>query len=360
MNNEIAICGPHTFHNAFKNGLKELAAEEMAFQNFFGDIKSVLSKASRRHLNRKMLSEPGWRKMNTYVETRWCSFIDCLESLIQNWDFLRGQGLSLVDKHPRQLVDEFYHMALPFKIAIKEMESTKRTTGHLVAMELNNLLIYYINYSADKSKPHLLQALASQFVFQLESYMDGVRNPRKVKRICSIRLLQTAFYLPSEYLNCFNVTVEDQEKQVMIQERHARLQKELEELLEQHQQADSSNQSRRSSMGDTELGVEIRQFSMLSLKYHQNLNDAPPIIQQFKSDEQARLDANLNFWNSDYAKQYLPNLRAIVFPLLSVSASTSLVEGTFSFANHIRTSTRSKLDTTTLNNYLTLLYASFD
>ena len=360
LNADFAVCGPHTMHNTFRNALKELAAEETAFRTFFGNIKTVLSKASRKHLNHRMLSEPGWKKMTSYVETRWCSLIDCLASLIHNWTYLEGQQIALVQSNSRQLIEEFYQMTLPFKYSIKEMESTRRTSGHLVAMELNQLLVYYINYTCDQSKPTMLQSLASHFVHQLESYMDGVQNPRKIKRICSIRLIQTAFYLPSGYLSCFNVTVESQAKQLSIDQRYNRLKKELEEWLEQHQPANSSDPERRSSFGDTELGVEIRQFSMLAAKYHDNINDASSIVQNFKSDEQNRLDANLNFWNSDYSKQILPNLRAIILPMLSISASTSLVEGTFSFSNHIRTSTRSKLDTKTLNNYLTLLYASFE
>ena len=353
---EIAVCGPHTLHNTFRNALKELAAEEQAFKNFFGDIKKILSKASRKHLNHLMISEPGWRKMKSYVETRWCSLVDCLDSLLHNWEYL--QGHALVDQHSRLLVEEFYQMVIPFKISIKAMETTKTTSGHLVAMELNHLYIYYINYANDTSKPSMLQALASQFVIQLEKYMDGVHNPHRLKRICPIRLLQTAFYLPSGYLDCFNVQVDNEEKQIAIQNRYERLRTELETLLDDTNK-DASEPVRRNSRGDTELAVEIRQFSMLATKYHDQ-NNTSSVINQFKADEQNRQDANLNFWNSDFSKEFLPNLRAKILPLLSISASTSLVEGTFSFSNHIRTSTRSKLNTVTLNNYLTLLYTSFD
>ena len=357
LNADFAICGPHTLHNACRNGLKEMAAEEEVFRNFFGDIKSILSKASRKHLNHRMMSEPGWIKMQSYVETRWVSLVDCLNGIVHNWDFLQGQAVPLIQNNSRQLVEEFYQMMLPFKFSIKEMESTKRTSGHLVAIELNQLLIYYINYAYDKSKPMILQKLATQFVNQLEYYMDGEHNRRK--RICSIRLVQSAFYLPSGYLECFNVKVDDETKQTSIKTRFERLHNELNDFYTQHTSANSSNQSRRSSFGDTPLKVEISQFSLLAQKYHENDENSPDIIKQFKLDHQNKLDANLNFWMSDYSKQVFPCLRDIILPLLSISASTSLVEGTFSFANHIRTSTRSKLNTETLNNYLTCLYATF-
>ena len=360
MDVDIAVCGPHTLHNTFRNALKELAAEEEAFRSFFGNIKTVLSKASRKHLNHRMLSEPNWKKMKSYVETRWCSLIDCLDSILHNWNFLEGQSIALVDQNSRPLVEEFFQMVLPLKHSIKRMESTKRTTGHLVALELNQLLILYINYSNDPTKPHLLQKLALHLVIQIEKYMDGVHNPRRVKRICSIRLLQTALYLPSRYLECFNVKVNDDDKQLSITSRYERLRNELNDILNEHTTANSSNQSNTSALGDTELGVEIRHFSMLASKYNANDDQTPNIIKQFKSDIENELDANLNFWNSEYSKEILPNLRAKILPLLAVSASTSLVEGTFSFSNHIRTSTRSKLNTKTLNNYLTCLYATFD
>ena len=358
LNADLAICGPHTLHNTVRNGLKEQAAEDEVFRNFFGEIKTTLSKASRKHLNHRMLSEPGWIKMQSYVETRWCSLVDCLNGIVHNWDYLQGQAVPLIQNNSRQLVEEFYQMMLPFKYSIKAMESTKRTSGHLVAIELNQLLIYYINYSNDKTKPTLLQNLAKQFVNQIEYYMDG--TPQRRKRICSIRLLQSAFYLPSGYLDCFNVQVDDEMKQSSINARFERLHNELNDFYAQHTSANTSNHSRRSSFGDTQLKVEVSQFSLLAQKYHENDAQSPDIIKQFKLDEQNKLDANLNFWMSDYSQQIFPCLRDIILPLLSVSASTSLVEGTFSFANHIRTSTRSKLNTETLNNYLTCLYATFD
>ena len=358
LNADLAICGPHTFHNTFRNGLKEQAAEDEVFRKFFGDIKTTLSKASRKHMNHRMLSEPGWIKMQSYVETRWCSLVDCLNGIVHNWDFLQGQAVPIIQNQSRQLVEEFYQMVLPFKYAIKGMESTKQTSGHLVALELNQLLIFYINYGNDKSKPMLLQNLAKQFVKQLEYYMDG--TSQRKKRICSIRLLQSAFYLPSGYLECFNVQVNDEIKQSSINSRFERLHNELKDFYAQHSSANTSNQSRRSSFGDTQLKVEVSQFSLLAQKYHEIDGESPDIIKQFKLDEQNKLDANLNFWMSDYSKQNLSCLREIILPLLSISASTSLVEATFSFANHIRTSTRSKLNTDTLNNYLTCLYSNFD
>ena len=355
---DLVICGSHTFHNAFNNGLLAMVKEEEAFKKFFGDIKQLLGKVSRKHLNHRMMNQEGWRKMNSYVETRWCSLIDCLYTIHHNWDYLIGQSFALIDNHSRAFLEEFYQMVLPFKHATISMEATKQTSGHIVAMQMNALLIFYINYAVEPSKPTELKRLASHFVTQLEKYMDGVVHPFRQKRICEVRLLQTAFYLPSGFLNCFNVKVADPKKQNSIDLRYHRLKEELNKVIEEHKSLDTSNQSRRSSFGDTELGCEIRQFSMLATKYHENSEQ--PIIEQFKQNERNKEDANLHFWNSDYSKEVLPNLRKIVLPLLAVSASTSAVEGTFSFANHIRTPTRSKLNTQTLDNYLTCLYSTFD
>ena len=99
---------------------------------------------------------------------------------------------------------------------------------------------------------------------------------------------------------------------------------------------------------------------MLAAKYNDTSDQVSPPIVQFKESERNKEDANLQFWNSDFTKSVLPNLRKIIIPLLAVSASTSSVEGTFSFANHIRTPTRSKLNTATLDNYLTCLYSTFE
>ena len=356
LNVNLAICGPHSIHNTFRNGMETLAAEDQAFQNFFSDVKKIQAKAARRHLNHKNAADPGWKKLKGYVETRWCSMIDCLDSLLHNWELLINEGIPLIKNHSREFVEEFYTMLLPLKAAIISMEATKTTSGQLVALELQGLLVFYINFAVDKSKPHMLQQLAKKFVFQLEQYMDGVPSKRITKRICKIRLLQCAFYLPSGYLSSFNVTVDDVEKQESIKIRYERLQSELNEILLSYDSSTGTAQ-RRNSFGDTELGCEIKQFSMLATKYHDNTEQLPAVVSQFKKDSLEKKDANLLFWNSSYATEYLPRLRAIILPLLAISASTATVEGTFSFANHMRTATRSRLETTTLDKFLTCRYA---
>ena len=356
LNIALAICGPHTLHNTFKNGLKELEAEEIAFKQFFGDVKKIFEKGSRRHLNHKMVSEPDWIKLKDYGETRWCSMIDCLQALNHNWDLLADPSIALVNNHSRSMIEEFYNMLLPFKYAIVSMEATNISSGHLVALELQRLLVIYINYSVDKSKPILLQKLAKKFILQIENYMDGVSERRITKRICKTRLLQTAFFLPSGYLEAFQVTVDDKEKQASIDLRYERLKSELKEILLTYQNTTPVTE-KRSSFGDTALGSEIRQFAMLAAKYHDASEKLPPVLEEFKSNSLAKKDANLLFWNSEYCKQYLPHLRAIIMPIMAISASTSTVEGTFSFANHMRTSIRSRLMTETLDKFLTCLYA---
>ena len=357
---DLVICGSHTMHNACNKGIMAMINEEEAFKKFFGDIKQLLGKVSRKHLNHRMMNQEGWRKMNSYVETRWCSLIDCLFTIHHNWDYLTGQSLALIDNYSREYLEKFYQMLLPFKHAITSMEQTKKTSGHIVAIKMNELLIFYINFSVEPSNPADLKHLASHFVTQLEKYMDGVVYPFRQKRICQIRLLQCAFYLPSGFLNCFNVQVADSKKQDSIHLRYLQLKEELNKIIEQHKSLDESNQSRRSSFGDTDLDCEIRQFSMLAAKYNDTSDQVSPPIVQFKESERNKEDANLQFWNSDFTKSVLPNLRKIIIPLLAVSASTSSVEGTFSFANHIRTPTRSKLNTATLDNYLTCLYSTFE
>lgn len=354
LNVDLAICGPHSIHNVFRKSVVTFAAEETAFQNFFGDIKQIQAKAARRHLNHKMASDPEWKKLKGYVETRWCSMIDCLESLLHNWELLINEGIPVIQNHSRQFVEEFYTMLLPLKASIISMEATKSTSGQLVALELQGLLVFYINFAVDKSKPLMLQKLAKKFVLHLEQYMDGVPSKNITKRICKIRLLQCAFYLPSGYLSSFNVMVDDVEKQESINIRYERLQNELNEILLSYQTTETTQ--RRNSFGDTELGCEIKQFSMLATKYHNN-EQLPTVVSQFKKDSMEKKDANLLFWNSNYATEFLPKLRAIVLPLMAISASTATVEGTFSFANHMRTSTRSRLQTTTLDKYLTCRYA---
>ena len=60
---------------------------------------------------------------------------------------------------------------------------------------------------------------------------------------------------------------------------------------------------------------------------------------------------------SEYAQQYLPNLRLEIMKLLPIPASTSLSEGKFSVANQIRSAKRSLITGKNLNYFLTCHYS---
>ena len=378
---EHTTCGDHLNHNGFENGLKNCCNENPEFKQFFNSIEQTLEKSSRKHLNQKFMHVEGWRKIKGRAPTRWASIVDSTESLINVWDILEtspdSKNLPIFKKRNSEYIyskrdlELFYDISVPFRAAIKRLEGTKQSTGHLVAMELQTLLVFYVNYNNDENNPNMLRCLANHFVKNLEEYFDGVQSGRRriLKRIDRIRLMQTAFFLPSNVLGVFNpVSVQNEEKRNLMYERYTRMHEEFIEIIaEKNEILNSSNQSLLSNKSinlfqqnhqQSELDVEMQLFSSLASKYsNRTAEEWPSIIKTFDNDLAEGRDANTNFWISTYASDNLPNLQKIVLPLLSVSASTALVESTFSHCNQIRTPNRSRLLTKHIDNFLVCHYA---
>ena len=373
---EHTTCGDHTNHNAFKNGCKKCADKNASFKEFLKLIEQTLEKSSRIHLNHLMIHNENWRKLKQTCQTRWCSLIDAVESILRVWDILehdsRAKTLPLFKKVNGQpiitknLLEEFFYLIEPFRRAIKMQEGYKQSSGQLVAIELQNLLVFYINFNADLKNCAMLRELAREFTKQLEEYFDGVKDGRhtKMRRIDSIRLLQAAFYIPTNMLQIFKSTeIKDENKKPSIDRRYQRMETELRLLIDHYEEDfnpdfNSSNSTFNQHFGKKPLETEVFLFTNIAEKYARNKRDDwPPYLIEFQQNLDNKLDANSIFWNSHYAKETLPLLRKIIVPLLPVSASTSMVESTFSHVNQIRTAKRSRLLTSNIDHFLVCHYA---
>lgn len=377
---EHTTCGDHMFHNGFSNGADDYCRLDEEFQLFFRTIEKTLDKGSRWHINQIMINVEGWTKLKGICKTRWASVVDGVESILRNWDILaahpKAKNLPIFEKGTitKNDLHEFFLLIEPFRKSIKILEGFHQSNGHLMAMELHDILVYYVNYMSDLNNPKMMRGLAGQFVKQCEDYFDGVqaRNGgyKKLKRIDSIRLLQVAFYIPSNILNHFNPNchgpVLDENKKKSIYERYTRLNNELNSLIENYDSQNDAQTSLNSSnsslmmqsFSKSPLEMEVYMFSSLAGKYaNAPKSEWPSALIEFDRNLSLRLDANAMFWQSSYAHDNFPILRKIICPLLAVSASTSLIEGTFSHVNQIRTAKRSRLLTKNIDNFLVCHYA---
>ena len=379
---EHTTCGDHMFHNGLSNGNDAYRRINKEFNLFFQTIEKTLDKSSRWHINQIMLNVDGWRKLRGICKTRWASVIDGVESILVNWEILaahpKAKKLPLFENQTitKNDLQAFFNLIEPFRRSIIILEGYRQSNGHLMAMELQNILIFNVNYMANSMNPEMLRGLAAQFVKQAEEYFDGVpaKNGgyKKLKRIDSIRLIQTAFYLPSNMLAFFdpniNGPVLDENKKISMSQRYKRLNAELHELISKYDSQNdahnnmshnSSNSSlTQQSFSKSSLEMEVYLFSSLAEKYtNSSKSEWPSILIEFDQNLSKKLDANSLFWQSVYVKDTFPLLRKIVCPYLAVSASTSLIEGTFSQVNQIRTAKRSRLLTKNIDNFLVLHYA---
>ena len=204
---------------------------------------------------------------------------------------------------------EFFLLIEPFRKSIKILEGFHQSNGHLMAMELHDILVYYVNYMADLNNPKMMRGFAGQFVKQCEDYFDGVQAQnggyKKLKRIDSIRLLQVAFYIPSNILNHFNPNchgpVLDENKKKSIYERYTRLNNELNSLIANYDAQNDAQTSLNSSnsslmmqsFSKTPLEMEVFMFSSLAGKY------APGPIREFMPQCMHKQHNFLNFKKSN-------------------------------------------------------------
>jgi len=373
---EHTTCGDHCCHNAFKNGCKKCADQNASFKEFLKLIESTLDKSSRLHLNHLMINNENWRKLRQTCSTRWGSLIDAVESILRVWDILeadqRAKNLPIFKKVNGQpiitktLLEEFFQMIEPFRRAIKIQEGYRKSSGHLFAIELHNLIVFYINFNADLRNSTMLRELAREFTKQLEDYFDGVKdgNHSKMKRIDSVRLLQAAFYIPTNMLQTFKSTkIQDENKRPSVDRRYQRMETELRVLIDHYEDdlnrdLNSSNSAFNQHFGKKPLETEVFLFTNIAEKFsRKKKDDWPPYLIEFQQNLDNNLDAHAIFWNSNYAKETLPLLRKIIVPLLPVSASTSMVEATFSQVNQIRTAKRSRLLISNIDHFLVCHYA---
>ena len=369
-NRQLNLCGPHGNNNSAVGAIKETEKEDENFRQLNMHMHDFLSKASRKKFNQKFMSHDGWTKIKGLADTRWDSVAISLKSILKNYDILKEAKIHhpLFDNYSKSILEEYLAMISPMKNANENMQILTKTSGHLVATHFHKLWVTYMRFSVDNSKPPMLRTFAKHLADQFNQRIEiptpeqaGSRG-RKTNRVNLDRVLQSAFYIGNGYLSVFKTKMSIQEHQQSVDDRveqyESMIKKWADEKSEETFVAESQNLFVNIGLSETPLEFEIKQYINLAHRYVNSKEDSqlPQVLKDFKRDAENKLDANANFWFSEYAKEHLPNLRAQIIKLLPIPASTSMVEGTFSFANQIRTPKRSTLSIKHLNSYLTLRY----
>ena len=362
---QLNLCAPHGTNNAADCATSTTENQDRNFKTLNREISNFLSTASRKKFNQKFVNHDGWVKIKGLCDTRWDSLCLSLESIVKNYQILKDENVNhaLIKNYTKELLQEYLDLIQPMKTMNKDLQTVSKTSGHLVATKYNSLWVKYLNYSVDVSKPPMLKLYARNLADELDQRIKIQRNQSrpgrpKTNRVNSDRVLQSAFFIANGFLTAFKENAKNIEHQQLINNRVDF----YDEMIKDWAKTKSSETtvSRSTSFDGTQtaLEFEIMQFANLSTRYvnEKNRLSLPQCLREFESDLNNNLDANSRFWSGDYAKEHLPNLRSEIMKLLPVPASTSMVEGTFSYANQIRTPKRSRLNTQNLNCYLTLTY----
>ena len=366
---QLNLCGPHGNNNTAQSATKETEKKDSNFKKLNRDMQDFLSKASRKKYNQKFMAHEGWTKIKGLADTRWDSVAISLRSILKNFDILKEANINhpFITNYSKELLGEYLEIIMLMKNANENMQCVTKTSGHLVATNFHKLWVKYMDYSVNEEKPQMLRTFAKHLADELNQRIEiptvdqSASRNRKTNRVNLDRVLQSAFYIGNGYLSVFNTKMTNDDHQKRVDARHHQYDEKIKEWAKEKSDELSLTPSENSDVGSTALEFQILQFINLAHRYV-NENDEsqlPQILKDFKNDVENKRDANAIFWHSDFAKDHLPNLRAEILKLLPIPASTSMVEGTFSFANQIRTPKRSTLTIKHLNSYLTLRYCRF-
>ena len=355
---QINLCSPHGINNAASMATTETEAEDPDFKKFNKSVRSLLEKSSRCKYNQKFVKKEGWVKLKSLANTRWDSFCISLESILHNYDILKEAGVDhdLIKNYSKGIIEQYYQLILPMRQINQKMQLTTQTSGHLVAPSYHQLLIHFANFAEDASKSMMLRRYANKLVNNINDRM--VNGGRKPNRVNLDRVLQAAFYLPSGYLSVFESNVNNEELQRVLSDRVKHYDEQIKNWAKAKSNESSLTIEENFDVSHTVLEFEIIQYINLARTYYAgDKSKYPQILLDFDDDIANKRDANARFWFSSYCKQHLPHLQAEIAKLLPIPASTSVVEGTFSVANQLRSAKRSRLTTENLNTFLTCHYS---
>lgn len=366
---QLNLCAPHGNNTCAVGAIQATEKEDDNFRQLNIHMHDFLSKASRKKFNQKFMSHDGWVKIKGLADTRWDSVAISLKSILKNYDLLKEAKIQhpFIDNYSKLVLEEYLAIISPMKTANENMQIATKTSGHLVATYFHKLWVTYMEFSIDQSKPPMLRTFAKHLADQFNQRIEMPTSEQAVSgqkrnRVNLDRVLQSAFYIGNGYLSAFKTKMSLQEHQQSVDARVEQYESTINKwAIEQSERtfvADSQNLFANVGMTETPLEFEIKQYIILAHRYVNSKDDSqlPQVLKDFKNDAANKQDANAKFWYSEYAKEYLPNLRAHIIKLLPIPASTSMVEGTFSIANQIRTPKRSTLSIKHLNSYLTLRY----
>ena len=365
---QLNLCSPHGVNNAADCASKTTENQEKNFKTLNREIRNFLSTASRKKYNQLFMHSEGWVKIKGLADTRWDSLCLSMESIVKNYDILKDANINhaLIKNYSKEFLQEYLDLIKPMKSANKDLQNLLKTSGHLVATNFHNLWVNYMNYSVDTSKPPMLKLYARNLADEMNQRIEIPRNEpestrsarKKRNRVNRDRVLQSAFYIENGFLTAFKASAKNYEHQQLINARVDSYEKMIKDWAKEKSSESEVSGTANFNGSQTVLEFEIMQFINLSTRYvnEKNRMNLPHCLRDFESDLNTNLDANARFWHSEYAKEHLPNLQKEILKLLAIPASTSMVEGTFSFANQIRTPKRSRLNTKNLDAYLTLSY----
>ena len=361
---QLNLCGPHGLNNVADTGTKEASKQNDEFKELNRLVKDFSNKASRRKYNQKFATNDKWIKLKSLSDTRWDSMCTVLGAIIADYDILKDNKIDhpLIQKYPKQLLEEYYLLLNPLREANQQMQLTSRTSGHLVALNYHHLLIHFLEYSSIPTKPPMMQQLAKQLAKELTDRMDDTfQTTRKQQRVNLDRVLQAAFYPGSGFLAVFQTTVTDPINQKIIDNRANQYKSQIQNWAKVKSSQSSMSERLVMDVSQTPLEFEIQSYVQLVQRLVDHETDQnmtlPQVLIDFKANVASRKDANALFWTSPYAQQHLPLLSSEILKLLPIPASTSLSEGTFSVANQIRNPKRSTITTANLNHFLTCHYS---
>lgn len=368
--------GPHFFHNTVQKVF------------LIGTPKEILKccKELVTHIKHAGLNDLFSPSLKTFIETRWNSVLELLESILANWDKLiellveRNESHYLANILPDDL-KEMIKFLTPFREATLQMESSKKVTLFWCCI-FNNILEKHLVITSDDSEliiemknnctQYYLETLVQDRMIQVRHLLAIFLHPslkslnkmtvierRQVHQEVNIcTKLDICQHLKSNIktnvIQCILILLQ------VINQLKAHSQKTIDEkertLIERQSEVQpdfTSSASNFLMLYDNEINLpDVNVRAQIELNNNQSaVKIIEDEIERYKILESPGINCDLLQWWQKH-EETLPLLSKLARAILAIPASSAATESNFSTAGYVVSPLRSQLNTSLVRSIL--------
>ena len=200
-------CWSHSTHNIISAAYTSMGTKYAAFKRFTTVFERLLTKASRKHINSKLMNVEGYVKIPQLVATRWLSRYECIKSVLRNWDIINQNrnllGLTQSEWNTfdnKALFEDMFEITGLGATCLLRFEVQKFTTAHKVIPTLVKWHQKLYTFRLYSKKTELGRLLAEEMSESIDTYTFGKEGRLIRPRINATAIIQASLAPETVYL----------------------------------------------------------------------------------------------------------------------------------------------------------------